>query len=116
MTDDVRDNWASLREMLISEHVPSKDAQAVSVELARRFAMLDAGDRPAVEDLLCRWVNSDDEALRFDALYVISENSLVSAQPALWQLATTLDADPTPSARFEREKVIRLIERLAAAS
>lgn len=66
-----------------------------------------------MDEVLIEWALSDDESLRFDALYVIEEHSIARAVPALLSLHSRLeDESKRPGAPFEAAKVARILERL----
>jgi hypothetical protein len=63
---------------------------------------------------LAEWVASDDEALRYDALFVIDEHAIRELVPALRALQERLERDPLPGPGepYEWAKVNRLLGKL----
>lgn len=80
--------------------------------LSARYSKLAEGERVAVDAEMARWLASDDEALRYDALFLIAEHDIRSAEPELRALADRLEVDSAPGAPYEWAKVNRLLARL----
>ena len=86
---------------------------AVRKRLHALYQRFDIEERTMANQVLAEWILSDDEDLRFDALSLINDFKIVSAIPALRELATRLESTNTPGAPFERMKVQRIIRNLA---
>ena len=78
-----------------------------------RDRSLDPDEREIVDKVLGEAVLSDEEWRRFDALALINEFKIVSAEPALRELARKLDVSTVPGAPYELKKVHRVIVKLA---
>lgn len=75
---------------------------------------LSAADRELADRVLAEWVLSDEEAKRFDAVALIREFHVLTAAPALRELAHNLARSSDPGAPFEREKVEGVLRELGA--
>lgn len=111
---EVQLRWEAFRERAEREAVAAKNAQAVVFELSRQYAALDGSERSEVDLLLADWIESDDEAKRFDALALVEMHEIASAAPALRALAARLEASTTPGAPYEWAKVNRVLGFLAS--
>lgn len=65
------------------------------------------------DQVLAEWVLAEDEGVRFDALVMITDFKIWSAEPALRILAQRLAASSTPGASYELKKVERVLRALA---
>jgi hypothetical protein len=77
------ETWRALRDQLDSGAVAAKFSQEASVRLSAAYAGLGEEERPAVNTELLEWLKADDEALRFDALALIREHRITTAESAL---------------------------------
>ena len=106
------DLWVELRFNLTQQAGDSKSAQEATVELSRRYGLLDEDERAEVDRLLDKWVLSDVKAERFDALAIIYDHGVASAVPALRKLFSRLEESDEVGAPYEWAKVNRLLGRL----
>jgi hypothetical protein len=58
------------------------------------------------------WLLSEDENMRFDALAMVRDLRVMSAMPALRELATRLESSQQRGAPYELDKVNGLIKEL----
>jgi len=79
------------------------------------YGSLNSKDRLLADQILGEWVLSDDENVRFDAMSLVDDFSIVTALPALKELVHRLSASVAPSAPYELNKVSRVIGDLIAA-
>lgn len=112
MGASISDRWMMLRSELDRRAVESKSSQEAIIELSRRYGLLEEDERAEIDELLAKWVLSDDEAERFDALAIIFDHDVASAIPALRQLASRLEESDEVGAPYEWAKVNRLLGRL----
>jgi len=87
-----------------------KDPWIALERLRNLFGRFDETERTMADQVLTQWALSDDENLRFDAIAMIRDFRVMSAIPALRQLEIRLKSSAAPGARYELEKVSRLIE------
>lgn len=113
---DMRAEWTRIRNEIDTDAIDSKDSQAAVVELSDRYRALSPNERRVVDSVLCDWMLSDDERLRFDALALISEHLILSALPRLRTLSDRLSRESGPGPKYERAKVGRIIARLSEFS
>jgi len=91
-----------------------KDSHLALEMLHRFYAKLDDSEKNLANQVLAEWVMSEDENLRFDALALIGDFSIISTRSALNELALRLSMSNLPGAPFEWAKVNRLIKKLDA--
>lgn len=89
-----------------------KDPWIVGERLRDAYLSLDPQERPLADAILGRWVLSDDEGRRFDAIALIGDLRLASARVCLVQLERRLKSDPAPGAPFEAKKVRRVLDMI----
>ena len=109
------DRWRDLRDDLDQRARSGKDSQRAAIELSAAFGRLSRVEQAEVVPVLNEWLLSDDETLRFDAMFVIAEHSVNESVPALRRLEVRLESSTTPGAPYEWAKVNRLIGRLTVA-
>ena len=51
----------------------SKGSQGAILRLAEEYGLIPVDSRQQVDDALLEWLVSEDEGLRYDALYIVSE-------------------------------------------
>lgn len=112
----IRADWSQLRDRIQRAAAEAKLSQAAWLELSARYRLLSPESRGVVNALLAEWVLSDDPGLRSDAVYVIDDHGIVSAVPELRAQLRKLEGSTDPGARFEREELQELIEKLDQAA
>ena len=114
--DEIRAEWDSIRDVLVERWTALKDPQQVTVQLSRAYARSDAEQQRVIHDVLRKWLLSDDEARRFDALTIVEEHKVRSAMPALRGLQDRLEREQaSPGAPYEWAWVNRVIGTLASS-
>lgn len=76
------------------------------------YRTLDSTERSLADQVLGDWVLQGTSGQQFDALALIREFRIRSAEPVLHQLAAKLDRTPGPAAKDLGEKVQRVIDTL----
>lgn len=76
------------------------------------YRTLDLTERSLADQVLGDWVLHGTSGQQFDALALIREFRIRSAEPALHQLAAKLDRTPGPAAKDLGEKIQRVIDAL----
>jgi hypothetical protein len=105
--------WRDLRDRLDREARRVKSSPDAAIKLSLAYDALDATARECVDQTICEWLLSDDETLRFDALWLVNEHGIARAEPVLEQLADRLRTETAPGAPFELSKVVRIRDKLA---
>jgi hypothetical protein len=112
MSELVQD-WLAFRARLEREWDGGKGAVDVNARLSEEYTRLAPDERAEIEGEVARWLRSDDESLRFDAIALIRDQQISTALPELHELADRLETASGPGAPFERQKVLRLIAELS---
>ena len=110
---DIADQWRAFQSRLDREYCDTKNSIDVGGRLNAEYSRLSPEERKEVDAEVGRWLGSEDEAVRFDAIGLIREQRITSALPELRVLAKRLELMATPGAPFEREKVLHLVEDLS---
>ncbi len=110
--EDFRLEMEAYRQTADDEAKSLKDSQRVLFKLRALYERLDGTERVMADQVLGEWAMSQDEAVRFDALYLISEFRIYAAIPALQTLANRLRSDTSPGAPYELKKVVGILTDL----
>lgn len=113
--DETRLKMADYRQTLIHEASSFKTSFYVQARLRSFYSQIGGDERKAADRVLADWALSDDAALRFDALDLIREFSIVTAVPALRELAQRLRRSTVPGATDEMALVNRVAADLGTA-
>lgn len=111
---DVQARWVELRSDIDERYRAAKDSPGAVPALFRAYEGLTPEARIAVDALLVEWIGSPNEAIRFEALALVREFTIVAAIPALRQLALDLENQTGPSAPYDWAKVNRILGQLTA--
>ena len=108
-----RSRWRRLRDEADERYVRSRDSQGAIVELAAIYGRIPSEHRAEVNEELLDWLASDDEGLRYDALYIVGEYAITEAVPGLRALQERLEAASQPGAPYEWIKVNPILANLS---
>ena len=111
----LRRRMAQYRHHVDQEAKALKESNLALERLHRFYGSLEAEDRILADQVLDEWILSGDENVRFDAMSLVDDFSILTALPALKELAHRLSASVAPSAPYELTKVNRVIGDLVAA-
>ena len=112
--DEFRLEMGAYRQSADEENRSLTSPHIVHESLCSLFGAFDSTERQMAEQVIAEWAVPEDEAIRFDALALISDLRINAAIPALQKLATRLASQVAPSAPFELEKVRRIVAQLTA--
>jgi cysteinyl-tRNA synthetase len=108
--DEFRSEMESYRRTVDEEARSLKDSYVALDRLHTWYRGLDPEGRAVADQVLAEWALSDDEKVRFDALALVDDFKIVSALPALRELASRLATSNATGAPYELKKVERVIE------
>lgn len=111
--DTLRLEMSAYRQSAEYEAKTLKDTNLVTDRLRVLYLSLDEPERRMADQILAEWVMSEDEGVRFDAIFLIDEFKIQSALSALHTLALRLPLSTTPGAAYELKKIVRVIGKLA---
>lgn len=103
--DEFRKKMWTYRETADRDANALKESNLVWQWLHDLYQKFDIEERKLADQVLREWVLSEDENLRYDALVLIGDFKIVSALPALRELAVRLTRSKEPSAPHELRKV-----------
>jgi cysteinyl-tRNA synthetase len=110
--DKLRTSMKAYRDAVDQESKMFKDSHLALEKLHSYYALLKIEEREVAGSVLIEWLQSEDESLRFDALALVDDFRITAAVQALRQLSKRLASNTAPGARYELEKVNRIIEQL----
>ncbi|MCA3000524.1 MAG: hypothetical protein ING75_18210 [Rhodocyclaceae bacterium] len=102
----------AFREQVDAEAQALKDSSLAIDSLIRMYKTFHEEDQQLAKLVLFEWAVSEDEGLRFDAVALIDALELRAAIPVLKSLYKQLQTSEHIGAKFELEKVRRIIGRL----
>lgn len=111
-TVDIRAWWNEEYEHIDSAARESKNSQSALFELSLKFRSLTEENKKSVTKILIQWIESEDAGRRFDAIALVSEYKLSSARTALKLLCNRLDKDKSPGAKYEKKKIITVLNNI----
>jgi hypothetical protein len=112
--EEFRSQMESYRRSADEEAMSLKDSYIALDRLHALYCKFDDNERAMANQVLGEWVLSEDERLRFDALALIDDFKIASANAALGELAKRLASSDAPSAPYELKKVHRIMGALAS--
>jgi hypothetical protein len=111
--EEFRRQMESYRRDADEEAISLKDSYLALDRLHALYRRLDAEERQMADQVLAEWALAEDEKVRFDALALIADFRIRSAEPALQNLMRRLAASAAPSAPYELSKVNRILAILS---
>jgi hypothetical protein len=111
---EFRQEMERFRERVDREALELKDSYLAVDRLSALYEEFNDSERALADEVLCEWVLSENEAIRFDAMALIRQFGVFAAVPALRRRGGRLEGASEPGAPFEREKVEALIDELTS--
>lgn len=106
--------WLESHRRLSVEAEVLRDSQAVAFGILSEFDALSSEDRMAIYPVLAEWLVSDDNRLRYDAAFVISQRNIREIMPAVQIALDKCEHTAGPEAHYEAKKLRRIIDVLRA--
>jgi hypothetical protein len=72
----------------------------------------EGSEREALNEAICRWLDSDEQGKWYDAVWLIDEFKITEAVPALERLLRRLEKRSGPAAADDEEWIQGALERL----
>ena len=113
--EEFRRQMESYRRDADEEATSLKDSYVALDRLHALYERFDAEERRLADQVLAEWALAEDENKRFDALALITDFKIRSAEPALRVLAQRLATSSAPGAPYELKKIDRILCALAAS-
>ncbi len=110
--EEFRSEMTAYQESVVRQGTLLKDPVYAQERLCALYRKFDPSERKMAEEVLREWSLSESEDVRFDALALVREFSVISVIPSLQELAKRLVRMSGPGAPYELKKVNRLIEEL----
>jgi hypothetical protein len=92
--------------------IKAKDSNSVPEQLLELYLDLTVIERESADWVICEWAISPDAATRFDGQALIDRIGLIAAIPALERAEDNLSHSTEAMARYELQRVHRLIMEL----
>jgi hypothetical protein len=110
---DIRKFWVDRRNSLVEKAEAIKDSQSVSFGLIDTYDGLTDYERAVVNDIIAEWLMSDDNTLRYDAGFLISQRCIKSMKGTVEQAILSAQHRVGPEAEFEVKKLRRILSELS---
>lgn len=110
---NIREIWENNRNALAENAEAMRNSQTVSFGLLEAYDRLIDDERVVVHDILTEWLISDDNALRYDAGFLISQRRIKSLKGAIEQAIMVAQNRQGPEAKFEIKKLKRILVELS---
>lgn len=108
----IREFWENKRYHLVEKAEAMKDSQSVSFGLLGTYDSLANDEKEEVHNVLAEWLLSDDNTLRYDAGFLISQRCIKSMKGAVEQAIIAAQHRIGPEKTFEIKKLRRIFEEL----
>ncbi|HEY3527642.1 MAG TPA: hypothetical protein VGK78_00710 [Nocardioides sp.] len=109
---EVRARWLELREMDDQIAKGNKDPNEAIPRAIARYRLLTDRDRPVIDEVLIRQIESPEEDTRFVALALVDTCRITSAAEALHRLKDWLKEQSFPGAPYEVARVDGILRTL----
>lgn len=103
------DTWLETHRILSAEAKAFRDSQAVAFGLLAAYDELSPSDRDEIQQLLSKWLVSDDNKLRYDAAFLVNERKINELAPAIRASIERAKRLSGPEPKFEIEKLVRIL-------
>ena len=109
---NIRKYWENKRKCLSEQADAIKDSQSVAFGLLEEYDNLHYNERVAINDILAEWLLSDDETLRYDACFLISQRCIVSLVNEIKKAILCSQKRSEPGQKYEIKKLKRILNEL----
>ncbi len=111
---NTRNDWHETYRKLAEKAEENRDSQSVAFGLLLAYDELASDEQAEIHELLTEWLVSDDNKLRYDAGFIASERQIVEMIPAFRRAIEWVGEPSGPEARYELEKLNRILSELEA--
>lgn len=109
---EIRQTWIEKQRALSEAAEAEKDSQSVAFHLLETYDCLSPEERESVHSVLAEWLISEDDRLRYDAAFLISQRKIQSLRLAIEQAIRSLQSRSDVETQFEIKKLHRIVEDL----
>ncbi|MFN0195830.1 MAG: hypothetical protein ACKVT0_03750 [Planctomycetaceae bacterium] len=111
-TTNGRIKWLEMHRQLSEEAEYTKNSQMVPFGLLNAYDELSAVEKMEIFTILADWLVSEDNKLRYDAAFLISQRKIVEMASAVKNAIERTDESSGPEAKHELKKLLRIFEEL----
>jgi len=109
---NVREYWLGRHKILSEEAEANRDSQSVALGLLDAYDGLTEVQLEDVHAILADWLVSDDNTLRYDAGFLISQRCIKSMTGAVEKALAISERRPGVEASYEVRKFQRILDDL----
>ncbi len=110
---NTRNKWLESYHRLAEEAEAFRDSQSVAFGLLDIYDEVPSGEKAEIHQVLAEWLMSDDNKLRYDGQFVISQRKIVEMAPAVEEAIDRIDESSGPEAKYEAKKLRRILSDLS---
>lgn len=109
---NVREYWLERHKTLTKEAEANRDSQSVAFGLLDAYDGLTGDQREDVHTILADWLVSEDNALRYDAGFLVSQRCIKSMTGAVEKALAVAESRSGVEASYEVKKFQRILDDL----
>ena len=109
---DTRKYWLELYYHLEKVGEGMRNSQSVTFGLLDAYDGLTESQRDGVNSILAEWLISDDNRLRYDASFLISQRCIKSMAGAVEEAIAVAESRSEMEARYEVKDLRRILDEL----
>jgi hypothetical protein len=105
-------DWIETHHRLSVDSEAMHDSQAVAFGLLSKYDQMNHDERKCIFSLLSDWLLSDDNCLRYDAAFLISQRKIRELIPGILKAISKYSQRPGPESYYETQKLKRIFNEL----
>jgi len=112
---DIKQWWTNEHDRLLRLARAAKNPMSALFDMYERYEYLTESEKKEINQLLIDWIEDVDEDKRYTALAIAEEYNVHDAIPAMKRLCDRFKDSKipdNPEKFYEREKIIRKIQKL----
>lgn len=109
---DIREYWIQLQRDLSAAAENAKESQQAAFGLLDSYDSLSPEERELIHPVIGEWLKSEENTLRYDAAFLVSQRSIHSLTPAIKEAIDHLRNRTDAEAKFEIDNLSRIFKQL----
>ena len=108
----ILNDWIETHCRLSVDSEAMHDNQSVAFGMLSKYDLMDHGVKKCIFPLLSNWLLSDDNCLRYDAAFIISQRKIRELIPGILNAIKKCSQTPGPESHYEAKKLKRILNEL----
>jgi hypothetical protein len=109
---DIKTDWVKMRDYFAETAERTRDSQSVSFNLLDEYDKLTEEDKAVVHEILAEWLMSEDNTLRYDSSFLISQRDIKTLKDTVEKAIDNAHRRIGPEAIDEAEDLERILNKL----